>query len=406
MLTFEKRLAEVLSKSNLSRHQSDSTCKEFSSTLTIPQIKTLMKKIGLKFKEGDENRIVPIRFTDASLDRDGEVILPKGVKLENFRNDPVILLQHNSRVFPIGRSLKTEFVKSEDSVIGHVFFFDDETDRTGVSENTFRMVEGGALRAASIGFRVIRDKIRRATPKDVEAFGIVEDGIIFEEVELMELSIVTIGSNPNSGVMDLKKSWIKDTNESVVNKFIESLESNNSHEKGNSEDGDSNPEKTKDPVPKGGGDDTPKKVIKKEGSEQLPKKFSKDNNGLDPKIEGKRKSVIKIKGANLSQAELDNLLSKVEILESKGFEVDVELSVGDQDLSNKSKLVERILGDENLSPSKVEAIKYIMSETPETKPEVAKTTEEKLPGDENYISNLMKSIENGSDHLNNLTGDK
>lgn len=405
MLTFEKRLEEILGKSSLNRYQNDAVQKDSASTLTIPQIKTLMKKIGLKFKEGDENRIVPFRFTDSSLDRDGEVILPKGVKLDNFKNDPVILLQHNSRTFPIGRSLKTEFVKSEDSVVGHIFFFDDETDRTGVSENTFRMVKDGALRAASIGFRPKFDKIRQATPKDMEAFGISEGGVIFEEVELMELSIVTIGSNPNAGVMDLKKSWIKNTDESLVNRFIKSLESIDSHKKDGSEDENENPEKDEDPVPKGKENEKPQTIISKESPKSLPKKFLEENERSKPTVKGRKKSVIKIRGENLSQKELDNLLSKIEVLESKGFEVDVELNIGDQSSSIKSKLVERILNDESLTGTKVEAIKHIMSESQELKPEVVKPEETIGPKDEEHIKTLSKSIEEGSDYLN-TKGDK
>ena len=80
-------------------------------TLTPKECAFLCRQVGMVYHEGLEDRVVQFRFTDATLDRDGDVIIPSGVDLSKYKKEPIVLAQHESRNFPIGRSLKTKFRK-------------------------------------------------------------------------------------------------------------------------------------------------------------------------------------------------------------------------------------------------------------------------------------------------------
>jgi len=162
------------------------------------ECKRLCKQIGLVYHEGLETRVIQFRFTDGTVDRDGDIIKPEGVDLEEFKKEPTILSQHNSRSFPIGKSLKTMYRRKEGDIVGQVLFFDDEIDPTGISEAVFKMVKAGALNTGSIGFSAEPSDIKRPTPEEREELGMGEYGLIFERIKLLEFSIVTIPANPNA----------------------------------------------------------------------------------------------------------------------------------------------------------------------------------------------------------------
>ena len=190
--------------------------------MTKAECMSLCKKIGLKFKDGFEERIVQFRFTDATADRHNEVVKPEGVDLKSFKKDPTILLQHNSFKFPIGKSLETTFDKEKKDIVGKVLFLDDETDRTGASEDAFRMVKAGVLKSGSIGFTAKSSDVRLASPSEVKEYKLDKFGIVFDKIELREFSIVTIPANPNATTIPARKdAFRKSTLETLREKGLE-----------------------------------------------------------------------------------------------------------------------------------------------------------------------------------------
>jgi HK97 family phage prohead protease len=175
--------------------------------LTVDECKALCSKIGLEYKEGYENRVVQFRFTDATADRHNEVVIPSGVNLKSYQKDPVVLLQHDSFSFPIGKSLDTHYDPEYEDIVGKVLFLDDEVDRTGMSESTFRMVKAGVLKKGSIGFRARPEDVRMANPEERTKYKLDKFGIIFEKIELREFSIVTIPANPNAEQIAARKGF-------------------------------------------------------------------------------------------------------------------------------------------------------------------------------------------------------
>lgn len=174
-------------------------------TLTPGECRTLCDKVDLKYHAGLEERVIAYRFTDTTLDHYNEVIIPKGVDLKTFKGNPVILGQHDSRSFPIGKSIKTFYNKEEDSVDGWALFFDDEIDKTGVSEDFFKMASNGGMTKGSIGFTASYDDIRKPSPEEREAYKMPKNSYIFDKIKLLEYSLVSIPANPNSGQITSRK---------------------------------------------------------------------------------------------------------------------------------------------------------------------------------------------------------
>lgn len=120
-------------------------------------------------------------ISDGSLDRHGTRLNPKGWDLSNFRKNPIALFGHSGG-FPIG---KWEDVRVEkDRLVGRLVMAAEGTSAR--IDELRRLVEQGILRAVSVGF-------------NVKKFGTPGKGEFdFEEMELMEASLVSVPSNTNA----------------------------------------------------------------------------------------------------------------------------------------------------------------------------------------------------------------
>lgn len=120
-------------------------------------------------------------LSDGSLDRHGTRINPKGWDLANFRKNPIALFAHDSR-FPIGTwsNIRTE----GDRLVATLKLAARGTSQR--IDEIISLVEQGVLRATSVGFSVIK-------------FGTAgKDDYDYLEQELMETSVVAVGSNTNA----------------------------------------------------------------------------------------------------------------------------------------------------------------------------------------------------------------
>lgn len=143
------------------------------------------------------SRHVTFRACTPSLDRHGTIIKPGGIKTEDFDRNPLFLWAHDgygglqppSIESVIGRIV--EHRKSEGSFDIDVAFLDESINPK--AEMALRMVRAGVLNTVSIGFRVLQWHVEsmdvRGGPKEVK---------IFDEVDLLEVSLVAIPSNPHA----------------------------------------------------------------------------------------------------------------------------------------------------------------------------------------------------------------
>ncbi len=132
-------------------------------------------------KTTEEKGVLAIA-TDASKDRDGDVVDPKGLDIKNFKNNPILLFGHDHRGLPIGQADK---IKKEDS---RITFEPVITTVTEFARDVKALFDAGILRAFSIGFIPIE-----------------RDKNVFTKAELLEISIVNVPSNPKALVMAKSK---------------------------------------------------------------------------------------------------------------------------------------------------------------------------------------------------------
>jgi HK97 family phage prohead protease len=122
-------------------------------------------------------------ITTNALDRYHEVVEPGGAVLENYRKNPVVLLNHNSFDLPIGKNL---WIKPEGSGLLALTKFAS----TMQGDDVLALYEQGIMKAWSIGFKPL--KWEDATQSE-EAYSRK-----YTEWELLEYSAVTIPANPEA----------------------------------------------------------------------------------------------------------------------------------------------------------------------------------------------------------------
>jgi len=120
-------------------------------------------------------------LSDGSLDRHGTRINPKGWDLRNFKKNPIALFGHDGR-FPIG---SWENIRVEGDKLVATLKLAAKGTSARIDE-IISLVEQGILRATSVGFSVLK-------------YGVAgKDQFDFIEQELLETSVVSVGSNSNA----------------------------------------------------------------------------------------------------------------------------------------------------------------------------------------------------------------
>src|SRR5215207_3494583 len=118
-------------------------------------------------------------ISDGSMDRHGTTIDPKGWNLDSFKRNPIALYNHDKN-FPIG---SWENVR----VVGGQLRGKLKLLKAGISSRLDEIraaVEAGVLRAVSVGF--------------VPLPGGVDEKGNYKKQELLEASLVSVGSNKNA----------------------------------------------------------------------------------------------------------------------------------------------------------------------------------------------------------------
>ena len=159
--------------------------------------------------KADEERVVVAKISTTSVDREGDVVLPSGLKLQDFRKNPVVLLNHDSGRLPIGRALAVK--RTSDAVIAKVQFAarpaEHPESAEWIPDTVHSLFKQGILRAFSVGF--IPTDMRPANDKDQKRYG--EDvRRIITQWKLMEFSVVPIPANQDALALEVAKSsrWL------------------------------------------------------------------------------------------------------------------------------------------------------------------------------------------------------
>jgi HK97 family phage prohead protease len=138
-----------------------------------------------------ENRQVEFVISSESVDSYGTIFKMDGWDLNRYLKNPVVCYQHRSSSDDPDDLIGISTVRIEDDkLIGTVTFEDAETNPK--AEKIFRKVKAGTLKMASVGARV--QKAHFGDPEKGEN----KDVLYFDRAELIEWSVVSVGSNPDA----------------------------------------------------------------------------------------------------------------------------------------------------------------------------------------------------------------
>lgn len=144
------------------------------------------KFIGGTVTGGDDlgPRQVRVVISAGTVDRAGDVVVQKGIGLDNYLKNPVVLWNHK-KDYPVGNAIKIKRVGDVTEAL--VEFFPEGTDET--ADRICRMVKAGGINGVSIGF------------DPLEAKPIKGGGVEVTRCDLMEFSFVTIPCHADALVM-------------------------------------------------------------------------------------------------------------------------------------------------------------------------------------------------------------
>lgn len=172
----------------------------------------VFRTINFKIKDINEaDRSFTAVASDDSTDRHGENIQQDGWDLGNFLKNPVVPWGHDYYNPPVAKA--TEIGIENGKLMFKPKFATIEelssdpknpSDWAKFVDTIYQMYKGGYLRAFSVGF----------IPKEM-------DGDTFIKQELLEVSAVTIPSNPNALALAYKEGVINDEQRSILVKTYE-----------------------------------------------------------------------------------------------------------------------------------------------------------------------------------------
>lgn len=162
---------------------------------------------SMELDEGEKASIDMI--TTEAIDREGEVVVSKGINSQFFNSNPVVMFAHKYDQLPVGRAA---WLKSVPSGIKAKTIFSDATE---IARSCWQMTKEGILKGRSIGF--LPTKIRAPKPEETQwknATAIIESSI------LCEYSVAPIPMNSQALVEAVAKGL---TDEATLKKLGLSL---------------------------------------------------------------------------------------------------------------------------------------------------------------------------------------
>lgn len=127
-------------------------------------------------------------ITSNTIDRDGDIVEPSGIRYDNYRKNPIVLFMHN-QYMPIGKNLWLKPVKEGDRE--YVLAKTKISEKSELAQDIFNLYEEKILNAWSIGFIPDYNKIDKIELENKMIF-------VYKEWELLEYSAVSIPANPDA----------------------------------------------------------------------------------------------------------------------------------------------------------------------------------------------------------------
>ncbi len=158
-------------------------------------------------------RRVRFTVTTSTPDRERDIVYAGGIEVANYLANPVVLWSHDHRTPAIGRTVRLD--RAGTGFVAECEFA-PAADHP-LAEQIFKLVTGGFIRGASIGFRPLE-----------WSYDNERDGVNFRRVELLEWSICNIPANAEAlvaaGAAGLETARVKDWARAVLGRDAENLD--------------------------------------------------------------------------------------------------------------------------------------------------------------------------------------
>lgn len=155
-----------------------------------------------------EKKTVTFVMSTQTVDRHGDIVDQNSWMLDHFMSNPAFFLQHDADEFPIGKWL-TETVKLEADPdnLGHMRLIGTAEFRTKYEDaaRAFDHVVEGDLNMVSVGF----------IPHRID-YDETKDAFVLYDCELLECSLVGIGSNRGALAKRDEENHLQDAKDSMI----------------------------------------------------------------------------------------------------------------------------------------------------------------------------------------------
>jgi hypothetical protein len=152
------------------------------------------------------SRIKRFIITSDALDRDRDIVIPDGLDLKEYLDNPVFLWCHNFTIPPIGKCIAIERVAGGRKIQADFEFFDDGPE--GLATRVYRLYDGGFLNMVSVGFKIIKAGPADSTVFTLRPEAAREAARVVYAATLLEVSAVPIGSNPDALQVAVQKGLV------------------------------------------------------------------------------------------------------------------------------------------------------------------------------------------------------
>ncbi len=167
--------------------------------------------IGIPAKFDDKTMSAMAIISTPAVDRDWEIMVPRGCKLESFAKGPAPwFFNHQQIPFPIGSSKRDATdpncipdVTIEDDLIWAKCYFNQTTPEAPIIYELWKM---GHLGATSIGFQGL--KSTELSTKEAQEMGAPYNVRRWDEWDLVEISIVGVGANREALAMHASRGHV------------------------------------------------------------------------------------------------------------------------------------------------------------------------------------------------------
>lgn len=157
-----------------------------------PMTTKVKKQYVCELKDfNEEERSFTAIASTSSVDRDGDILEAKGVRLKNFKKNPLLLWSHDASQLPIGR-VESVWVEGDKVYFKPKFA---PAELNPFADQVYKMYKEKYIRAFSIRFDPIeyKDIQDDANNRSIRRFG-----KRFTQFELLEISAVNVPSNPEA----------------------------------------------------------------------------------------------------------------------------------------------------------------------------------------------------------------